>query len=185
MTRYGGFKHAIDQYKLLKDQLDKAEPSEQTNIAIKLNQLGYMPPWLLQLEWPEAFKLPKPIKEITREEWMLAGLLSVSSCHEQYYQSLNIVGEPEWFGGWPCHIDIYYEYALVVAHMNFSPRTHGERMPILGKGEIVKQSQYTSYVVRYFRIGCSHEWKQTLSRMCYREYVCTKCGLTRAEDSSD
>lgn len=32
---------------------------------------------------------------------------------------------------------------------------------------------------------CEHEYKCTLSRMCYSEYLCTKCGHTYAVDSSD
>ncbi len=183
MTHYGGFKHAIDSYKSLTEQMESKNTlnEERMRLVRRREKLGFMPSWMLQLEWPEHQKLPTPIEEITHDEWMLVGLLSSNAQHEEYYSGLNIVGEKEWFGGWPCHIAVYSDYALVVAHMYFS---HSP-VPELGKGHIVQRNEYGSYIVRYFKLGCEHVWETTLSRMCYREYVCTICGQAKSEDSSD
>lgn len=46
--------------------------------------------------------------------------------------------------------------------------------------------RYHEKRVRWFVFkACNHEWKQTLSRMCYREYVCVKCETKKTVDSSD
>jgi hypothetical protein len=36
-----------------------------------------------------------------------------------------------------------------------------------------------------YKVGCNHDWDCTVSRMCYAEYVCKKCGCGKVVDSSD
>jgi hypothetical protein len=41
-------------------------------------------------------------------------------------------------------------------------------------------------IIRAYLIkACEHDYKITHSRMCYREYECSKCGHQYSEDSSD
>jgi hypothetical protein len=48
------------------------------------------------------------------------------------------------------------------------------------------RSEIDAYKAQWFKWAwCEHSYKTTLSRMCYREYECEKCGYKMAVDSSD
>lgn len=152
-------------------------------------KLSLLPEWTRHLEWPtqNGQMLPSPYTEITHEEWLLAGLCSEYSPLASFYDGMNIPGEPEWFGGWSCYTDIYYEYGLVVAKMNFSRGMPDHvQKPVIGKGITVDRHEWTTFALRFFRIGCQHNWIDIPeeSRMCYHVSKCSKCGQRSAIDSS-
>jgi len=48
------------------------------------------------------------------------------------------------------------------------------------------RSREDAYFAQWFKFKwCEHEWETLVSRMCYHEYRCTKCGYKEVVDSSD
>lgn len=186
--RYGGFRNNIETYKRLTSELATIDQSAENKLIRdelqkKIWSCGYMAPWLLNLVWSNKQELPTPLEEITQNEWLQLGYLGHESENDSFYDGLNIPGEMEWFGGWSCHIHIYYSYALVIAHMH-SPDMPYARPVALGKGIIsLGQNRYT---VRFFRLGCKHSFVSIPeeSSMHIHASRCTKCGYTQSIDSS-
>lgn len=180
-----GFKYTLDMYKAAHDL---SAPDHDKGVHyLNHNHVKVIPRWALQLDWSGgSYVLPQPFEEITMEKWMLLGICGHESVYESLYEGLHIPGEFEWFGGWPCHIHLYGTYGLVDAHMH-SYDPIDERKIRLGKGHRIQRDKYTTYTIRYFRIGCDHKWVDVPaeSRMCYHVYVCSKCGMMNAVDSSD
>ncbi len=156
---FGGMKHLIDSGKL------------------------NLPEWVRQLEWSGQQVMPQPYTEISQEEWFTLGICGHEVEQESFYDGWNILGETEWFGGLSTQIRVYYTYALAVMHRYTSYPDKVE----LGKGQIIRRDEYGSFVIRFFKIGCSHDWRDvpSESRMCYHVSCCSKCGMSRAIDSSD
>jgi len=87
---------------------------------------------------------------------------------------------------------LYTPLLMCYASLRFKgdPKTHELRFWVLSDGsgigfERVADARGTQRLVGYVFALCAHDWKTMKSQMCYREYLCTKCGATRTEDSSD
>lgn len=179
---YGGFKHTIDMCRMVTDQTILPEDKRNAIRWVSNNRNPVLPEWVFDLQWEDRQILPSPFKEITQDEWYLLGICGHESIGETFYGGFNIPNELAWFGGWSCHVYLYGTYGLIDAHM------HGHPDDIeLGKGHRIRQDKYTTYTVRYFRIGCEHSWQEVIaeSRMCYHVYRCIKCNMKRSVDSSD
>jgi len=181
---FGGFKYTLDMYKAAHD-LSSTDHDKGTN-HLNRNRIGHIPDWALKLDWKNDQTIPGPYKEISMEEWILAGICGGYSPQQSFYAGLHIPGEFEWFGGWACDIHLYPFYGLVNAHMH-SYDPIDESKVALGKGHRIRRDEYITYTIRYFKIGCDHKWKEVPeeSRMCLHTYICTKCGMKNAVDSSD
>jgi len=135
------------------------------------------------LDWSEHQTLPQPCVEIDHNTWFRLGICGHESEREVFHEGLYIPGESfRPFGGWSCHIRMYYTYALVDAHVYSSsgPKTN---LGIWVHGTWRDEG----YTVRFFKLGCDHTMVDVPeeSRMCYHVSVCTKCGMRQAIDSSD
>lgn len=152
------------------------------------------PVWARQLEWPEGRWhqcLPQPCIEISQEESMLLGSLGFEVEQEAYYETCWLPDSPRSKSGWSepqwsCNIRVYYSYALVEASQYVS-RDSLQKDRQIGKGTYIKRDQYGGYVVRFFKLGCDHTFRDIPeeSYMCYHARVCTKCGMRNDIDSSD
>ncbi len=154
------------------------------------NRLPLLPEWCRHLDWSKSNGqiIPSPFTEITHEEWLITGICSNYGPVKTFYDGMNIPSEPEWFGGWSCNTEVKYSYGLIIAKMHFSRSSPSHiRRPIQGKGIIVDRDEYTRFMIRFFKIGCEHQWVSIPgeSRMCYHVSQCSKCGQKQVIDSGD
>lgn len=142
--------------------------------------------WEKQLDWSAGPQvIPSPYKEITWPEWLLRSECNHEAQRESFSVGMNIPGEYAWFGGWSGHLITYHTYGLLSVHMNFSPNSPAHiTKPEVSLGVVLVRDQYTHYVVRFFELGCQHEWQQLPGYMFEHNSVCTKCGQKVSYDSS-
>lgn len=198
--RYGGLKPNIDRYRVLRSELDEVVGQDSVQWIMHhdelrykkvkelqrlITQCGTITDWMLSLEWTAGNIMPASYQEITQFEYMGLGDLGHEAEDESYYEGFNIPNEPEWFGGWSCHIRVYGTYGTVLAHIGANRITDRH---IQGEGIIVPPTSRNgnTYIARFFRIGCDHKWRPVPSdsSMHYHVFHCQKCNSRMSQDSS-
>ena len=163
-----------------------------------------VPTWATKLEWTEGplhQQLPRPIIEITHDEWYRQGICSPYGVSDSYYESCWLPDSPhsepdaqgyqKWLEPqWACYIDIYHTHALVTAkQFSWHHDLPNQREPNQGLGIFVPSRNHTNgragYTLRFYRMGCDHNFVDAgQSSMCYHSRICTMCGLRDDIDSS-
>ena len=107
---------------------------------------------------------PPNLKEITQDEFF--HVLSTYSPEQQAYK--QVMDDPRFDPVMNLHMYIYSDGSGVAFTTEWLPE----------KGLGVWEQKFYSFAV------CEHNYEVTLSRMCYSELRCTKCGHQTSIDSS-
>jgi len=155
-------------------------------------------PTNLGIEWPKTQTIPQPAREVlqaeadwqtTRDPWGLLGIDYGQTFVEAEGRDVLWSGNYSW----------YLEFGLMKLTAYCSKSTHyispAQKYLVEngGKGSWIadpsnnddkyRLAEY-GYVVRYFFIGCQHDYQEYSPRMFEHHYKCKKCGFEYEVDSS-
>jgi hypothetical protein len=126
-------------------------------------------PWIEHYHGADSdrglFQLPEPLEEITADDFAAALGGGYTPTHMESRNVKMPDFKPEdRFENPTFHATIFWFY---------------------GYGVAMVRHVYGKDCIRYYRLGCKHDYKTVESRMCYWRGTCKKCGHTSAIDSSD
>jgi hypothetical protein len=144
-----------------------------------------------------ANMMPKPYKEITGEEaqaLMFCGAYGIRShYHSQIFLGWEDISvgynQTSTEGMWSLDVYRYLTYAVGVLtkYDTRYPRHDHLRQVDKGLGIFVTKEDGENpygHFIRFYRIGCEHDWSTSTQRMFEHTSVCKKCGFKYGYDSS-
>ena len=168
----------------------------------------------LNIQWPPSQRLPKPRKEISRDEFLGMMCAGVRVLEGMFFEQLYLGDDSPlppnsklwsvrfyWFKDYGLAVATRFEMADEMIFKNHKPTGKWRAkefdpsdlvIPCDVRGRVTtlenEGGQIGKYVclMRFFRIGCSHENLSEVGgpRMFEHHYRCDDCGLEYRTDSS-
>jgi hypothetical protein len=134
--------------------------------------------------------LPEPYKEINREEFMLHTLLYHTACKDEEFRQVYLSAIHSG-GMWSTRIFWYDKRTVGYAITYMYVSLHTTKLT----GEAYGKKKDYGYIVKYFKIGCTHSYKELNYPTCKARGIphfgalwhveeCQNCGFINAYDSS-